>query len=38
MKYIDHCLGKGVVEYIEKTNNYDGIKNIVQEILDYCNY
>ena len=37
-KYIDGCLGKGAIEYFKKANNYDGIKEIVQKVLAYCNY
>ena len=37
-KYIDGCLGKGANEYFKKANSYDGIKEIVQKVLGYCNY
>ena len=37
-KYIDGCLGKGAIEYFKKANNYDGIKEIVQKVLSYCDY
>ena len=36
--YIDGCLSKGAIEYFKKANNYNGIKEIVQKVLAYCNY
>ena len=36
--YIDGCLSKGAIEYFKKANNYNGIKEIVQKVLAYCNF
>jgi len=37
-KYIDECLGKGDIAYFRNGNTYDGIKNLVQQAVAYCNY